>query len=64
MGTLERRLHRSRVGDTQDRVGRLDVVGKAKSRFNLTLSRETVVQIAAKTQIERPVPLRDGVLNV
>src|SRR5208282_5541233 len=55
---------RSRIGNTKDRVGLLDVVGDAEPRLRLTGNGDAVIQIATDSKIEVPVALRDGVLDV
>src|SRR5271155_86907 len=61
---VERGLESSRVGNAKNGIGRLDVVGDAEARFCLTSSRQPVIQIAANSQVERPISLRDRVLYV
>src|ERR1700677_3598695 len=61
---VERRFQSARIGNAQNCVGRLDAVSDAHTWLRLAFYRETVVQIAADTDIEEPVPGLDLILNI
>src|SRR5208337_5582186 len=61
---IERTLQRSRIGNAQHRVGPLNVVSGSETRLGLTRNDQAVVQIAANSQVERPVSLGDRILQV
>ena len=47
---VERRFQCSRVGDTQNRVGLLNVVGDAQARLGLAGGGESVVDVTANSR--------------
>ena len=55
---------RARVRNPQHGAGRLEAVSDAHTWLRLAGNRETVVQIAADTDIEEPVPGLDLILNI
>ena len=60
---VERRFQRSRIRKAKNSVGLRDGVGDADARLRLTRNRQTVVKIAADTDVEEPVLERDLVLK-
>ena len=52
------------VGNPQNGVGGLDVVGRAEARLRFPVRGEAVVEVAAQTEIERPASFGDRVLKV
>ena len=61
---VERSLHGAGIGNAQDRVGRLDIVGDAQARLGLRGAGDAVVFVEAQPEIEGPVVDGDGVLDV
>ena len=61
---IEGRFQRARIGNSKNRVGLLDVVSDPETRLGLPRDGETVVQIAAYAEIQRPVSLGDCVPHV
>ena len=59
---VEGSFEHARVGDAQNRVGLLDVVGDAQAGFGFPVGAEAVIEVAAQAEIERPVPFGDRVL--
>src|SRR5712671_4189656 len=52
------------VGNPKNRICALDVVGDARARFRLAAAGDAAINVAANTDVEGPVALRDRVLNV
>ena len=61
---IERSLKRTRIRDTQDGIGLLNVVRSAYARFRPTRDGQTVVEISADTEVEDPVSCLDLVQNI
>src|ERR1019366_4082342 len=61
---IKRSLQGARIGNSKNRVRLPDIVGNAQARLRLRGGGEPVVKVAPDTQIERPVALRNGVLNI
>src|SRR5215471_18008688 len=61
---VERRFKRPSVGNTKDGMAWLDVVGDAQARLGLRRVADPVVNVAANSQVERPVFPADCVLDV
>ena len=53
-----------RVGNSQHRIRRLDVIRYPQPRFRLLCGHQSVVEIAANTEVERQVALRNRVLQI
>src|SRR5277367_5950568 len=61
---VKRTLHRSCVRNAENGVGALDVVRHAETRFSFSVRRKSVVEIAAQSEIQRPVSFGDRILDV
>src|ERR1019366_1883436 len=61
---VERCLKCASIRGAQDGIGPLDGVGDADAGFGLAGDSETVVEIAAQADVDRPVACRDLVLGV
>ena len=48
---------RSRVGNAKNGIGALDVVGDAEARLGFPVRGQSVVEIAAQSQVEAQFPL-------
>src|SRR5271166_4833282 len=57
-------VQRACIRGAKDHVDGLDIVGKSYPGLGLSSGREPVIEVAADSQIERPVALGDRVLNV
>ena len=61
---IERRLHSSCIGKTQNRIGPQYGVSHADTWLSLTGNRQRVVNIPAHPDVEEPVLEGDLVLNI
>src|ERR1700722_18899442 len=54
----------ARIGDAEHSIRRLDAVGDTQARLSLTGYSQTVIEIAANSNIEKPVPGLDLILEI
>src|SRR6185437_16871966 len=61
---VERSFQFARVGSPQDSVGAFYIVRKPDSRLGFIMSGKPVVEVAAQSEVDRPISFAYGVLRV
>src|SRR5580704_1860335 len=60
---IEGAFHRACIGNTEHRIGRLNVVSNAEAGFRLRGMADPSIKVPANSKIEGPIPFGDGVLD-